>query len=72
VAFLLACIPLSSCQQLGSISGVGGTDCPDCASKAKVCEKPTVRALAHDLDELEDHIEDSVSRCLPGRGQFIP
>ncbi len=57
VAFMLASILLSSCQQLGSISGTGCPDCDACACKAKVCEKPTVRALAQDLDELEDHIE---------------
>ncbi|HEX5269376.1 MAG TPA: hypothetical protein VFW33_02760, partial [Gemmataceae bacterium] len=28
-----------------------------CGGKARVCEVPTVRALAHDLDELEEHIE---------------
>ncbi len=33
----------------------GDGECPD--TTAKVCEKPTVRALAEDLDSLEKHIE---------------
>ena len=57
VGFMLASILLSSCQQLGSLGGTGCADNESCANKAKVCEKPTVRALAHDLDDLEDHIE---------------
>src|SRR5687768_8080590 len=34
--------------------GCSGDECPH---PATVCEKPTVRALAHDLDSLESHIE---------------
>jgi hypothetical protein len=48
---------LSACRTCDMMSrcGDGGED--ECPGHAKVCEKPTVRALAHDLDHLESHIE---------------
>lgn len=62
-AVLLA-LPLGSCQPCAPIWGPGYPDmgtgtgeCGDCASAAKVCTKPTVQALAHDLDALEELIE---------------
>lgn len=55
---------LSSCQPCAPIwgpgypdMGTGTVECGDCASAAKVCTKPTVQALAHDLDALEELIE---------------
>jgi hypothetical protein len=45
---------VSSCQLCTLKDGGGGDDCP---GKARVCENPTVRALAQDLDELERHTE---------------
>jgi hypothetical protein len=47
----------SSCNTLPSVSDLveGGDGCPGC--EAKSCAKPTVMALAHDLDCLEAHIE---------------
>ena len=54
---LLCCLLLAACQ-----TNVSRNDyaCPDpnvCRDKASVCSSPTVRALAHDLDELENHID---------------
>lgn len=61
-AALLACfltaLLLSSCQELRLPDDgfcCAGNDA--CGDKARVCARPTVRALAHDLDELERHIE---------------
>ena len=45
---------LSACQLSELTCKSCGDDCPGHAS---VCEKPTIRALAHDLDSLEAHIE---------------
>lgn len=49
-----AAIVISSCDILPTLNG-----CMDgeCAQNARVCREPTIRALAHDLDELEAHIE---------------
>src|ERR1700676_3409332 len=52
-AALVACL-MSSCEMFRSNRDCDGTGCPH---PAKVCEKPTVRALAGDLDELEKHVE---------------
>jgi hypothetical protein len=64
VTCLLSSPLLSSCQPCGPIWGAGYSDCAagcsdckGCADKAKVCAKPTIQVLAHDLDELEEHIE---------------
>jgi hypothetical protein len=58
IACLLAALLCSSCQLCDPAAcGPCGTDCDDCANKARVCHEPTVRALAHDLDDLERHIE---------------
>ena len=45
---------ISACQTSEITKNCMGDDCP---GRARVCEKPTVRALAHDLDALESHIE---------------
>src|SRR5262245_48964383 len=57
VAALLASLLQTSCDSSSVMTYLNCADGGDCASKAKVCEQPTVRALAHDLDELEEHIE---------------
>lgn len=46
---------LSACQ----LSGLTGKNCGEegCPGRARVCDEPTIRALAHDLDALEAHIE---------------
>jgi hypothetical protein len=48
----------SACQML-SIKPAGEEDvaCEECRDHGKVCKKPTIRALADDLDSLESHIE---------------
>ncbi len=54
---LVACafLALTSCTPLGL---QGPFPCYDgCGVKEKVCENPTVMALAHDLDHLEEHID---------------
>jgi hypothetical protein len=48
-------IALSSCQMCDITKNCSGDG--DCPGHARVCEKPTVRALASDLDALESHIE---------------
>lgn len=55
IAAALSVMSLSACRLLD----VHHTACVDdgCPGDAHVCEKPTVRALAHDLDSLERHIE---------------
>jgi hypothetical protein len=61
VAGMVAILP--SCQvcdpaNLAASSGGGASALAgECPEKARVCEKPTVRALARDLDELEGDIE---------------
>ncbi len=55
VSWTLAAALLASSCQTGGLSTC--LPCLDCAGGAKVCQKPTIRALAHDLDELESHVE---------------
>lgn len=67
LAILVALLSLTSCEVAGPLWGPGypdvdagcsgGTGCKGCADKAKVCTKPTVLALARDLDMLEKLIE---------------
>lgn len=56
---LSSCISLASCESLpfGTIPTCNPHDPDGCNGKARVCETPTVQALARDLDELERHIE---------------
>jgi hypothetical protein len=51
---LALAVVIVGCQQFGPYQ-----DCSDgeCAQGARVCNQPTVRALAHDLDDLENRIE---------------
>ncbi len=63
-ACLLAALLFCSCQPCRPLWGPGYPDCEanaskceGCADKAEVCAKPTVEALAHDLDDLEEQIE---------------
>src|ERR1019366_1069528 len=48
-------ILFSSCQVCQMTKNCGSDG--DCHGHALVCEKPTIRALASDLDALESHIE---------------
>src|SRR5262249_15577034 len=49
---------LSSCTvPLAQPVWEDGENCPECKAKAKVCENPTMMALAQDLDHLEKHVE---------------
>jgi hypothetical protein len=57
VVCLLLLLLFSSCKQFGLTDDQSCADCDGCADKARVCKKPTVRALAQDLDALEAHIE---------------
>ncbi len=58
VGCALAALVLNSCLTCPPTGGPGYADGDGCcADGVKVCAKPTVRALAHDLDELEEHIE---------------
>ncbi len=56
-ASVLPLLFLTSCLQFGKICGFGCDAEGGCGDSAKVCGKPTIRALAQDLDELENHIE---------------
>jgi hypothetical protein len=55
IAAASCAIVLSACQMCHFSKKCGGED--ECATHTKVCATPTVRALAHDLDALEAHIE---------------
>ncbi len=55
--FLLGCFALTSCKFSASIGDCDSVVADDRREKAKVCNSPTVRALAQDLDQLEEHIE---------------
>src|SRR5262249_10499751 len=54
-SILITLVFLSSCARMSS-SGI--VECEtDCGTQARVCQTPTVMALARDLDDLEHHIE---------------
>lgn len=53
IALLTTAFLVSSCQFID----LKVPECEGCGQGAKICKEPTVRALAHDVDELEKHIE---------------
>src|SRR5262245_38318170 len=53
---LLVSLLLASCASL-YVDREDSCEGADCGHGAKVCTKPTMMALACDLDHLEDHIE---------------
>src|SRR5262245_16143965 len=56
LALLVLPLALCSCQ-VCEFCKFTSPDCELTADRAKVCQKPTVHALAADLDKLEKHIE---------------
>ena len=54
IALTASCLPLSPQSEVVREDD----DCPACKDcKSRVCQNPTMMALAHDLDDLEEHID---------------
>jgi hypothetical protein len=57
VAFSTSACQLVDLVERDCLDGACSSSDGACADKSKVCTKPTIRALAGDLDDLEGHIE---------------